>query len=132
LRQYELETGVEGDKFVGPGADRRLLEALVTNLLDVFLRYDPSRASGARVKRQKIRPRPLELETDMARIGDFHLRHPLHHQIVGGAAIAFERELDVFGRHRVAIVEQRALAQGKLVAETVFGGGPGLGKARRD
>jgi hypothetical protein len=36
----QLHPRGERDEFVGPGADRRLLEALVADLLDIFLRHD--------------------------------------------------------------------------------------------
>src|SRR5262249_30421087 len=55
--EYELDAGSERDELVRPGADRRVLEALVTDLFDVSPRHDPARGGGGRVKCQKIRPR---------------------------------------------------------------------------
>ena len=42
----QLDARVERRELVGPGADRRLLEALVADLLDVLLGHDPGRAGG--------------------------------------------------------------------------------------
>src|SRR6266446_9899699 len=38
----ELDARRERDEFVGPGADRRFLEPLVADLLDVFLWHHPA------------------------------------------------------------------------------------------
>src|SRR5215469_5477254 len=39
----QLDAGSERDELVGPGADRRLFEPFVADLLDVFPGYDPAR-----------------------------------------------------------------------------------------
>ena len=43
----QLHARRERDELVGSGADRRLLEALVADLLDVLLGHDPAGAGGA-------------------------------------------------------------------------------------
>src|SRR5262244_326590 len=42
----DLDTRRRADELVRPGADRRLLEALVADLFDIFLRHDPAGAGG--------------------------------------------------------------------------------------
>src|SRR4030095_12980120 len=55
--QYELDARVEAHELVGPGADRRLLEAVVADLLDVLLGHDPARAGrGRTIEGHEIRP----------------------------------------------------------------------------
>ena len=60
----------------------------------------------------------------MARIGRLDLGDPLLHQLVRGAAIALEGELDVLGGDRVAVVELGALAQHEIVGQAVLGRRP--------
>ena len=115
LRQYpsiglqrQLDAGRERHEFVRPGPDRRLLEAVVADLLDIFLRHDPAGAGGAAVERQKIGPRVLQREAHMPRIGGFDRGDPLLEHVVRGAAIALERELHVLGGDRIAVVEVNA------------------------
>ena len=129
--QYQLDPRIERDEFVGPGTDRRFFEPIVADFFDIFLGHDPAGGGGAGIEGQKIRPRPFELEANVPGVGDFHRGDPLHHQIVRGAAIAFERKFHVLRSHRVAIVKQRALAQREIIGKAVFRCGPRLGKARR-
>ena len=117
--EHQLHAGREGDELVRPGADRRLLEPVLADLLDVFLRHDPARAGGGAVERQEIRPRLLQHEADAALIRRLDRRHPLLHQRRRGAAIALEGELHVLRGHRLAVVELRAGAHGEFVAEPV-------------
>src|SRR5215472_10217170 len=70
----QFDAGVERYEFVGTGADRRLLETVFANLLDIFLRHDPARPGRAAVKGQEVRPRLLETEMYMARIGRLDCR----------------------------------------------------------
>src|SRR5207245_3774012 len=44
----DLDTRRGADELVGPRADRRFLEALVADFLDVLLRHDPTRAGCRR------------------------------------------------------------------------------------
>src|SRR5262245_37615285 len=76
----QLDAGAERDEFVWSGADRRLLEAVVSDLLDVFLRHDPAGAGGAGVEGEEIGPRFLQLEPDMLRVGCLDRRHAVLHQ----------------------------------------------------
>src|SRR5207244_1964369 len=100
----------------------------VSDLLEVFLRDNPARSGSAAIKSQKIRPGFFQLEAYMRRVGGFHRRHPLLHYLVRGAAIPLERELDVLGGYRFAVMEFCAFAESKVVAETVLGGRPRLGE----
>ncbi len=122
--EHELDAGVERDEFIRPGADRRLLEPLVADFLDVFLRDDPARAARGRVEGHKIGPLLLELEPNVPGVGRLDGGHLVVEQIVRGALVTLERELDVLGGDGLAIVEFGILAQYELVAEAVFGGRP--------
>src|SRR4029450_6672433 len=63
----ELDTRAERDEPVGTGADRSLLEALVTDLLDVFPGHDPAGAGGGGVERHEGRPGPREANAEQRR-----------------------------------------------------------------
>ena len=67
----------------------------------------------------------------MARIEDVDSRRMRFQQVVRGAAIALERELDVLCGHRLTVVEDRALAQREIVAEAVLRRRPGFGETGR-
>ena len=54
--EYKLDSRPERYEFIRPRADRRFLEPVNTDQLDVLLGYDPAGAGGARVEGQKIRP----------------------------------------------------------------------------
>ena len=127
----ELYPGVERDEFVRAGADRGFLEGVVTDLLNISFGHDPAGPGRGRVEGQEVRPRVLQAEADMAGIRSFDRGDPRLQQIVGRTTIALERELHVLGRHRLAIVELRALAQHEIVAAPVFRGGHQLGEAWR-
>ena len=129
--EHQFDARVERNEFVRAGADRRLLEAVVADLLDIFFRHDPAGSGGAGVERQKIRPRLLQMETDMLRVRRFDRGHLRLHQVVRCAAIALEGEFYILSRHRIAIVEFGVLAQHEFVSEPVFGGGAGFREARR-
>src|SRR5207248_2107282 len=64
--EHELDARRERDEAVRPGADRRFLEAILADFLDVLLRHDPARARGDRVERHEVRPRLLEADTHAA------------------------------------------------------------------
>src|SRR5215472_7231070 len=55
--QHHLDPWGERDELVGPGAHRCLFEALVADLLEIFLWYDPARAGRAAVEGQEVWPR---------------------------------------------------------------------------
>src|SRR5262249_38396150 len=110
----------ERDELVGPGADRRSLEAIVADLFDVLLRHDPAGAGGRRaVERQEVGPRLLEAEADAMRVDKVDARGPRLERPRPGAALWPHRELDVLGSHRVAIVKRNAATQDELVREAV-------------
>jgi len=77
---HQLDAGAERDELVGPGADRRLLETVIPDLFEVFLRHDPAGAGGAAVEGEEIGPRFLQLEPNMLRVERFDRRHALLHQ----------------------------------------------------
>ena len=70
-------------------------------------------------------------ETDTTRVQSLDRGDPLFEGLVRGAAIALERELDVLGGDRLAVVELHAAAQDELVREPIGGYGPRLGERRR-
>ena len=127
----QLDAGIERRELVRSRADRRLLEALVADLLEVLLRHDPSGARRGRgVEREEVGPRLLELEAHPVRIDDLDRGHLVLQELRGGAAVALEAELHVLRGERIAVVEHDALAQDELVAESVLGHGPRLGERR--
>ena len=130
--EHQLHAGRDGDEAVGPGADRRLLEAVLADLLDVLARNDPRRPGGrGRVERHEVRPRLLEPEADAPGIDRLDRGHPLLQRLRGDAPVALERELHVVGGDGLAVVELRPLPQHELVDEPVRRRGPGLGQAGR-
>ena len=129
--EHELHPGGERDELVGTGADRRLLETVVADLLDVALGHDPARPGRRCVEGQEIRPWRLQAEADVPGIGRFDRLDTRLQQVVRDAAIALERKLDVGRGHRIAVVEAGAFAQHEIVVSPVLGSGEGLGKARR-
>src|ERR1700694_3238307 len=73
LRQYPSNASTTSST---PGADRRLLEAVLTDLLDVLLGDDPGGAGGGRrVEGHEVRPRLLEPETEVGGVRRLHRRH---------------------------------------------------------
>ena len=126
----ELDAGAVRDEFVRSRPDRRLLETLVPDLLDVLLRHDPAGAGGADVEGHEVGPRPLEPEAHASGVRRLDRRHAVLERLGGGAAVALERELHVLGGHRVAVVEPGALPKHELVDEPVRRHAPRLGQAR--
>ena len=129
--QHQLDPGREGDELVGARAHRRLLEALVAHLLHVLARHDPARAGGVGVEGQEVGPGLLQADAHPPRIGGLHAGHALLQRLDRGAAVALQRELHVVRRDRVAVVEERALAEHELVHEPVLRDRPGFGQPRR-
>jgi hypothetical protein len=125
-----LDARLERDEFVGPGADWRLPERLLADLLDVVLRNDPPSAGIGRVKRQEVGPRRAQAEHDASGVGHLDRGDPVLHQLVRRAAVALERELHILGGQRVAIVKFDPFAQHELVALAVLRGDDRLGQAR--
>src|SRR5256712_4412269 len=118
---HQLDPGIEAHEFVRSGADRRLLEAVVTHLLDVSLGHDPAGAGGRRtVERHEVRPRLLQEEAHAARSHALDLAHALLEDLRPRALVPLEGELRVRGRDRLAVVELRALANDELVREPVL------------
>src|SRR3989442_8210694 len=127
-----LHARVEAHELVGPGADRRLLEAVVAHLLDVLLRHDPARP-GRRctVERHEIRPRFLEHEPDATGIHDLNFAHAVFQELHAGAAVAIVGKLHVLRRDRIAVVELDTLAEHELIGQSVLRLAPRLGQAPR-
>src|SRR5437870_876552 len=114
--EHELDARGEAHEAVRPRADRRLLEAVVTHLLDVFLRHDPAAAGrGSTVERHEVRPRLLQDEPHASRVDDLDLADALLEELRPRALVAVERELHDVRGHRIAVVELDALAQHELV-----------------
>jgi hypothetical protein len=130
--EHQLHTRRERDEFVGAGADRRLFETIVSDLLDVFLGHDPAGPGRRGIKGQKIRPRRFEVEADVPRIGGLDRRHPILHQRVGGTAVPLEREFDVLRSDRLAVVEFCSLAQHEIIGAPVLGRRERLGETGRE
>ncbi len=127
-----LDAGVHRSEAVRAGADGRLLESVVSDLLDVLLGHDPARAGRRRgVEGQKVRPRLLQPKAHAVGVDDVHAGDPVLQQLGRGAAVALERELHVLRGERVAVVEHHALSQHELVAEPIPGHRPRLGERRR-
>src|SRR4030095_6807990 len=114
----------EGRSPLRPGADRRLLEALVTHLLDVLLRHDAAGAGGADIEGPEIGPCPLEAEAGAPRRRRLDSRDAVLQGLGRGAAIALERELHVLGGDGLAVVGPGALAKDELHTRPVRGHGP--------
>src|SRR5262249_28285177 len=72
--KHEFHPGRKGHEAVRPRPDRRSLEALVTDLLDVLFWHDPARpgCQGA-VEDHEIGPWPLQSDPNVSWIGDFDL-----------------------------------------------------------
>ena len=66
--QHELHARRVGDEAIRAGADRRLPEALLADLLDVLLRDDPAGAGARGVEHHEVGPRLLQAEADAAGI----------------------------------------------------------------
>ena len=106
---------------VRSGADGRLLEAVVANLLDVSFRHDPRRLRHRRrVSSHEVRPRRLEPESDVEGIDDLDGGDPIFEQLRARAPVAIEGELHVIGRDPFAVVEQDAAPERELVHQAVF------------
>ena len=130
--QHQLDPRLERDEAVGAGADGRLLEAVLADLLDVLPRHDPRRGGGLRpVVGHEVGPRLAEPEADVSGIGRLDGGDPVLEGLGEDAAIALEGELDVVGGDGLAGMELRALAEDELVDEPVGRHGPRLGQARR-
>jgi hypothetical protein len=130
--EHQLDSRLERDEAVGAGADGRLLEAVLADLLDVLLRHDPRRGGGLRpVVGHEVGPRLAEPEADVSGIGRLDGGDPLLEGLGVDAAIALEGELDVVGGDGLAGMELRAFAEDELVDEPVGRHGPRLGEARR-
>src|SRR5262249_7044860 len=96
----------KGHEAVWPGANRRPLEALVPDLLDVLFRHDPARPGCQRaVEDHEVGPWLLQSDPNASWIGYFHLRDMVLEDGSEAATVALEREFDVLGRDRLAVME---------------------------
>src|SRR5204862_1470355 len=87
--EHELDAGVEADESVGSGADRRLLEAVVTDLLHVLLGYNPARPRRrGTIERHEVGPRLLEEKAHAAGVDDLNLAHSLLEESGTAAPVA--------------------------------------------
>jgi hypothetical protein len=116
----------------GPAPIGAFLKPSSPTFLDVLLRHDPAGAGrGGSIERHEVGPRLAEHELDPARVDDLDLLHLTLEQLLGAALVALERELDVLGRDRVAVVELDVLPEHERVADAVLRHRPRLGQARR-
>ena len=130
--EHQLDAGGEAHELVRPGADRRLLEAVVADLLDIGFGHDPGGTGGrGAVERHEVRPRLLQVQAHAARVHDLDLAHALLEDLRPGALVALERELHVGGGDRLAVMELRILANDELVGEPVLRLRERLREARR-
>ena len=130
--EHELDARRERHEAVRPGADGRLLEPVVSNLLHIFLRDDPAGAGRrAAVEGHEVGPGLLQSEAHPLGVHDLHRGDLLLQELRGRASVALEGELDVLGGDRIAVVELDAFAQDELVGQAVGRGAPGLRQARR-
>src|SRR5207247_6533520 len=106
----QLDPGRVAYESIGPEPDRLLLEAFVTDLLDVFLGHDPAGAGRQRsVEGHEIGEGLVELEPNPIGIDDRDLAHLLLEDL--GSLGAMEAELHVLGGEWIAVVELQPLAQ---------------------
>ena len=71
----------------------------------------------------------MQAEAHILTVDDLHRGHAILEQLGRGALVTLEGELDVLGRHRLAVVERGALAEHELVHQAVLRGRPRLGQA---
>jgi hypothetical protein len=129
--QHDLDTGLAADEFVGAGADRLLFEAVVADFGQVLLGHDdPGGGRSGAVESHKVGPWLLQVEAHHQRIDDLDLADVVLQGLRPGALIALEAELDVFGRHRVAVVKLQSGPQFELIGQAVLALLPGLREAR--
>jgi len=128
----QLDARLKAHELVRTGADGRLAEAVVAELLDVLLGHDPGRAGGAgAIEGHEIGPRLLQHEAHAAGVHHLHLAYTLAEEAGGAALVALERELHVLGRHRFTIVESHALAEHEVPDAPVPGHRERLGQGWR-
>ena len=126
---HELDARRVAHEPIGPEPHGRFLEAVGTDLLEIFLRHDPARAADeAAVVAHEIGPRLVQREAHARRRDDGDFFHLVVQQLALGAR---EGELHVVGRERIAVVELEVLAQLELVVAPVGAERPRLGQARR-
>ena len=113
--EHQFEAGLERYEFVRPGPDWRLLESLLADLLDMIFRDDPAGPGRRGIECQEIGPRLGKVKADAPRILYLHRGDALPHQLVRGAAVAIEGELDVLDSDRIAIMELRTVAEHEIV-----------------
>jgi hypothetical protein len=88
----------------------------VSDLRQVLLGQDDAGSAGGRaVERHEVGPRLLEMKAYHQGIDDLDLRHVFLQDLRSRALVAFEAELHVFRRHRVAVVELQSRTQLELI-----------------
>jgi hypothetical protein len=106
-----------------------LLEAVVPDLLNVFLRHHPAGAGGqCAVEGHEVGERLVQVEAHPVGIDNGDLAHLLLEQL--RALRALEAELHVLSGEGIAVVELHPLAQLELVDALVGAHRPRLGQAR--
>src|SRR4029453_2826947 len=109
--QDQLNPGIKAHEPVRPGADRRLLVAVVADLLDIRLGHDPAGAGGGgAVERHEVRPRLFQMEAHARRVYDLDLAHALLERLRADAPVPLEGELHVGGGDGLPVGELRPRA----------------------
>src|SRR5262249_8344631 len=128
--EHDLDAGFAAGEFVWTGADRLVLEAVVSDLSHVFLRQND--AGGCRrgaVKGHEVGPWRIEMKAHDERVDYLDCTDMLLQGRRTRALIAFKAEFYVLGRHPIAVVKRQTGAQPELVNQPVFALLPGLGQA---
>ena len=125
----QLDARRMAHELVRPEADGVLLEAVVPDVLDIFLRHDPARPGReGPIEGHEVRPRLVQLEAHPVGADDRHLPHLVVEDLGPGAR---EAELDVLGRERIAVVKREPLAQLELVDALIGAHRPRFRQASR-
>src|SRR3989454_8682312 len=109
-----------------------LLEAVVADLLEILLRYDPSSTRRHRgIKRHEIGPGLLQVEAHQVGIDCLDLLDFFLEELCTLTAVAFEAKLHILGSERVAVVESDPLAQLELICQAILALAPGFSQTGR-
>ena len=123
--------GVNETNLYGPAPIGACLNCSSPTFSTNFLRHDPAGAGRGAIKHHEVGPWLIQLEANMPLVHRLHGGNLLLQNILRGAFVALERELDVFRGNGIAIMESDAIAQHEIVAQPVRRCRPGFGEAGR-
>src|SRR5262249_48351460 len=127
---HELDARRVADVLVGTETDRRLLERLVADALDVLLRHDPGSTAGQRaIERHEVGKGLVQVKAHAVRTHDLDVAHLVLEDLADLRPLV--TELHVVRGERIAVVEPEALAELELVGLAVRALLPRLRQARR-